>query len=235
MRVQDLGLIDYRTAWQRQEEIHAQVLTGGDETLLLLEHPSVITFGRRTADAQRNLLAPPDALARLSVDVVESDRGGDITLHAPGQLVAYPILRLLDHRLSVGAYVQRLEDTVIATLADYDVPAFKDPTAIGVWVEERLEVRGQSLGKAGSPLTSNLSPLTSPTAKICALGVRIKRGVSLHGIALNLATDLTLFNLINPCGLGRPVTSLAQLLGDRAPTMPHLKQTFARQFLRAFA
>jgi lipoate-protein ligase B len=235
MRVQDLGLIDYRTAWQRQEEIHAQVLAGGEEALLLLEHPSVITFGRRTADAQRNLLAPPDALARLSVDVVESDRGGDITLHAPGQLVAYPIVRLLDHRLSVGAYVQRLEDTVIATLADYDVPAFKDPTAIGVWVEERLEVRGQSLGKAGSPLTSHLSPLTSPSSKICALGVRIKRGVSLHGIALNLSTDLTLFNLINPCGLGRPVTSLAQLLGDVAPTMPHLKQTFARQFLRAFA
>jgi lipoyl(octanoyl) transferase len=237
MRVQDLGLIDYRTAWQRQEEIHAQVLTGGDETLLLLEHPSVITFGRRTADAQRNLLAPPDALARLSVDVVESDRGGDITLHAPGQLVAYPILRLLDHRLSVGAYVQRLEDTVIATLADYDVPAFKDPTAIGVWVES-LEFRGQSLGGIGSGpscLASNLSPLTSPTAKLCALGVRIKRGVSLHGIALNLSTDLTLFNLINPCGLGRPVTSLAQLLGDVAPTMPHLKQTFARQFLRAFA
>jgi len=234
MRVLDLGLIDYRTAWRRQEEVHAQVLAGEEEALLLLEHPPVITFGRRTADAQRNLLAPPDALAHLDVDVVESDRGGDITLHAPGQLVAYPILRLLDHRLSVGAYVQRLEDAVIATLANYAIPAFKDPAAIGVWVDESLGVSGQSSERTGSPPTSHLSPLPS-RPKLCALGVRIKRGVSLHGIALNLSTDLALFTLINPCGLGRPVTSLQQLLADRAPTMSDLKDTFARHFLRIFA
>src|SRR3954467_1319417 len=116
MRIIDLGLIPYCEAWRVQEEIHAQVLAGEEEALLLLEHTPVITFGRRVADAQRNLLASPEVLAEMKVEVVESDRGGDITYHGPGQLVAYPIVRLIDHRLSVGGYVRRLEDVVIATL-----------------------------------------------------------------------------------------------------------------------
>ena len=217
MRTHDLGLIPYRQAWQLQEELHAQTLEGGDEHLLLLEHPTVITLGRRTADSQKNLLTPAHLLAQMNIDVVESDRGGDITLHAPGQLVAYPIVRLNDHRLSVGAYVRKLEDVVIATLAAYDIRAFKDESAIGVWVENRSQ--------------------TAPggSAKICALGVRIKRGISLHGIALNLSTDLALFNLINPCGLSRPVASMRGLLGDAAPSMADLKQSFIRAFLAAFA
>jgi lipoate-protein ligase B len=206
MRTIDLGLIPYRDAWRIQEEIHAQVLAGEEEALLLLEHTPVITFGRRVADSQRNLLAAADVLGRMGVEVVESDRGGDITYHGPGQLVAYPIVRLIDHRLSVGAYVRRLEDVVIATLGEYGIEGFKDESAIGVWV--------QAPG-GGS-------------AKICALGVRIKRGVTLHGIALNLTTDLSHFGLINPCGLGRPVTSMGRLLGERAPVMAELKGAFAR-------
>ena len=218
MQVRDLGLIPYRDAWRVQEDLHAQVLAGGEEQLLLLlEHPPVITFGRRADDARKNLLTPPELLRQLNVDLVESDRGGDITLHAPGQLVAYPIVRLNDHRCSVGAYVRKLEDVVIVTLADYGIRAFKDESAIGVWVEKR------------SPLGVN------PSSKICALGVRIKRGTSLHGIALNLSTDLSLFNLINPCGLSRPVASMRDLLGDAAPSMQGLKQTFTRAFLEAFA
>jgi lipoate-protein ligase B len=222
MRTHDLGLLPYRRAWQLQEQFHAQTVEGGDEHLLLLEHPAVITLGRRTADSQKNLLTPAHLLARMNIDVVESDRGGDITLHAPGQLVAYPIVRLNDHRLSVGAYVRKLEDVVIATLADYGINAFKDETAIGVWVEK--------------PPAKPAPPGSTPrSAKICALGVRIKRGTSLHGIALNLSTDLSLFNLINPCGLGRPVASIAELLGDAAPSMAELKQTFTQNFLAAFA
>jgi lipoate-protein ligase B len=227
MRTIDLGLIPYRDAWQRQEELHAEVLAGGEEALLLLEHPPVITFGRRTADAQKNLLTPPEQLARLGVEVVESDRGGDITYHGPGQLVAYPIVRLNGHGLSVGAYVRRLEDVVIATLAGYGVRAFKDETAIGVWVEREgpgFGVRDleEELGTGGG------------SAKICALGVRIKRGVSMHGVALNLRTDLGHFGLINPCGLGRPVTSMERLLGSAAPAMGDLKAAFARQFASRF-
>jgi lipoate-protein ligase B len=229
MRTIDIGLIPYRDAWRRQEELHAEVLAGGEEALLLLEHPPVITLGRRTADSEKNLLTPLPALRQLGVDLVESDRGGDITLHAPGQLVAYPIVRLNDHGLSVGAYVRKLEDVVIATLADYDIEAFKDEAAIGVWV---------NLPHAGAERRELRDPSAAPDptrAKICALGVRIKRGTSLHGIALNLTTDLRLFNLINPCGLGRPVTSMAQLLGERAPAMAHLKQTFTRNFSLFFA
>ncbi|HEY7117558.1 MAG TPA: lipoyl(octanoyl) transferase LipB [Tepidisphaeraceae bacterium] len=217
MRTLDLGLIPYRDAWRIQEELHAQVLAGEEEALLVLEHAPVITLGRRTADAQKNLLAAPEALSQLGVEVVESDRGGDITFHGPGQLVAYPIVRLNDHGLSVGGYVRRLEDAVIATLAHYDIPAFKDDCAIGVWVH-----------LPPSP------PQRTQTAKICALGVRIKRGVSMHGIALNLTTDLSYFNLINPCGLGRPVTSMRNLLGDRTPEMADLKQAMADRFVAVF-
>jgi lipoyl(octanoyl) transferase len=220
MRTLDLPLTPYRDAWQLQESLHAEVLAGGEEALLLLEHSPVITTGRRVADAQRNLLAPPALLAQLGVDVVESDRGGDITYHGPGQLVAYPIVRLADHGLSVSGYVHLLERIVIDTLADFGVEGFTDPTAVGVWTDDpRLAARPQ-----GRP----------PAAKICALGVRIKRGVSLHGLALNVTTALAHFDLINPCGLGRPVTSLQKLLGDRAPAMAEVKVAFSGHMQRTF-
>jgi lipoate-protein ligase B len=218
MLVEDLGTMPYREAWSLQERIHAEVADGAEERLLLVEHPPVITFGRRP-NVARNLVASDEALAQLGVEVVQSDRGGDITFHGPGQLVAYPIVRLNDHRLSVGAYVRRLEETVIATLGDLGVEAEKDTCAIGVWV----------------PIQPQTPNLKLQTAKICALGVRIRRGVSMHGIALNVSTDLRYFNLIIPCGLtNRPVTSLQQLLGPAAPAMDTAKQALTHRFLRAF-
>lgn len=235
MQIRDLSLISYRDAWQLQEDLHAQVLEGREETLLLLEHPPVITLGRRAEDSRKNLATPPHQLQRMNIEVVGSDRGGDITLHAPGQLVAYPIIRLNDHALSVGAYVRKLEDVVIATLAEYGVAAFKDETAIGVWVGKVSGLGVPGSGEAHSEQIIGTGTISTSSAKICALGVRIKRGVSLHGIALNLSTDLSLFNLINPCGLSRPVTSLREIMGPRAPAMPALKQSFAENFLAAFA
>jgi len=225
MQTLDLGQLDYRSTWKLQERAHEKVLTGSEEQLLLVEHPPVITFGRRPGVA-RNLIASQEQLDARSIAVVKSDRGGDITLHAPGQLVAYPIVRLNDHGLSVGAYVRKLEDVVIATLADFGINASKDETAIGVWVDQE---------KTGTKNTGTGTVSSLSSAKICALGVRIKRGVSLHGIALNLNTALALFHLINPCGLSRPVTSIQQILGDAAPTMSQLKQSFAKNFLTAFA
>jgi len=204
VRIIDLGTLNYRDAWQRQEAIHAEVLAGAEEAILLVEHPPTITFGRRAADSASHLVASPDFLERSNVELVESDRGGDITFHGPGQLVAYPIVRLADHRLSVGAYVKTLEHSVIAALKPFGIDAFLDVCAIGIWT-----------GK--------------PSAKICALGVRIKRGVSLHGIALNVITNLDYFNLINPCGLGRPVTSMQKILGDRCPPMSDVKRVVAEQ------
>lgn len=210
MILRNLGLLAYRDAWAVQEQAHDQVADGGDEQLLLVEHPPVITFGRRPG-GEKNLLASPDRLTELGVDLVPSDRGGDVTFHGPGQIVAYPILRLIDHQLSVGAYVRRLEDIVIATLAEFGIAGRKDESAIGVWVDD-----------GGTP------------AKICALGVRIRKGISLHGIALNVATDLSFFNLIVPCGLAsRPVTSMRRLLGAKCPEIQAVRDVLVSQFQKS--
>ena len=206
MRFDDLGLLPYRTAWAAQEAAHADVLAGGPERVLLLEHPPTVTFGRRPG-GERHLLAPVDQLARLGVELIESDRGGDVTYHAPGQLVAYPILRLADHAFTVSGYVHWLERVVIDTLAELGVPAHADPAAVGVWTD------------------------AVPPAKVCAIGVRIRRGVTLHGLALNVTTDLSGFGLIVPCGLhNRPVSSLQRELGDHAPTMSAAKAILAARF-----
>src|SRR5678815_4076802 len=126
----------------------------------------------------------------------------DSTYHGPGQLVVYPIIRLNDHRLSVGGYVRMLEQVVITTLADLGVEAQKDACAVGVWTMDD--------GKL---------------AKICAIGVRIRRGVTMHGLALNVTTNLDHFNLIVPCGLaGRAVTSMQRELGERCPAMDDVKR-----------
>jgi lipoate-protein ligase B len=208
MIVRDLGTMAYRRAWALQEEAHAAVVAGGEEQLLLVEHPPVITFGRRP-DGQHHLLASHEHLAQAGVEVVASDRGGDVTFHGPGQVVAYPIVRLIDHRLSVGAFMRRLEEVVIATLAEFGLVGQKDESAIGVWVSD---------------------------AKICALGVRIRQGVSLHGFALNIDTDLSYFDLIVPCGLaGRGVTSMRKLLGAATPAMQAVRQALTRRLVGEFA
>lgn len=213
MRVIDLGTMAYREAWEVQERAHADVLGGGEEQLILVEHPPVITYGRRPG-VERNVVTSEAQLQQMGVEVVQSDRGGDVTFHGPGQLVVYPIVRLGDHRLSVGAYVRRLEMTMIAALKAMAIEAGKSPDAIGVWVRQA----------------------DGSLAKICALGVRIRRGVSMHGVALNVTTDLRYFDLIVPCGLsGSAVTSVAQLLGQGAPTMAHVKDVLVSEFLRAFA
>jgi lipoate-protein ligase B len=207
MVVQDLGTMSYRDAWAIQEQLHAQVLEGGHERLILVEHPPVITTGRRPVGMQ-HLVASKEMLAQMGVELVESDRGGDVTFHGPGQLVAYPIVRLADHRLSVSGYVHQLERVLVEMVGEFGVEAHVDPSAVGVWVGD---------------------------AKVAAIGVRIRRGVSMHGIALNVTTDLNYFNLIVPCGLvGRPVTSLQKLLAGDAPAMGAVKQTLASRMRAAF-
>jgi len=200
--VNDLGRMAYRQAWELQERAHLQVIEGGQETILIVEHSPVITLGRRE-ESIKNLISGPDELATRGIDLVHSDRGGDITYHGPGQIVAYPIIRLADHGFSVSGYVHRLEAIVIATLAELGIEGRADPQAIGVWVSDD----GGNL------------------AKICAIGVRIRRGVSLHGLALNVATDLSGFENIVPCGLaGKGVTSVHKILGKDAPSMVETKR-----------
>ncbi len=207
VEVEDLGRMAYRDAWAYQERVHAEVLAGGRERLLLMEHPPVITTGRRPGQG-KNILRAGDALAARGVELVESDRGGDVTFHGPGQLIAYPILRLGDHGFTVSGYVHFLEDVIVSTLAACGITGGKDPCAIGVWTRD-----GRAL------------------AKIAAIGVRIRRGGTLHGLALNVTTDLNFFDLIVPCGLvGRPVTSVQRLLAERTPTMERMKKLLAAQF-----
>ena len=208
MIVEDLKLMGYREAWERQERAHELVVAGAAERLLLVAHRPVITFGRRAEAAARNLVASAERLEEMGVEVVESDRGGDITFHGPGQLVVYPIVRLNDHGLSVGGYVRKLEEVMISALGELGVEAKKDKEAIGVWVNR---------------------------AKICALGVRIKRGVSLHGVALNVSTDLRYFDLIVPCGIsGKGVTSLKELMKEKAPSMEKVKRVVVERIKESF-
>lgn len=207
--IHDLGRIGYDEALAMQRSLHERVVAARDGGpaepmhLLLLEHDPVITVSRRPGSAA-NLLATPDMLTRAGVSVRETDRGGDITYHGPGQLVAYAIFDL--NRLGIGihGHMRLLEEIVIATLASFGLKGDRDPDATGVWV-----------GPA-------------PLRKICALGVRASRYVTMHGLALNVAPDLAHFNLIVPCGLaGRPVTSMERELGASCPGIAQVKQTLA--------
>jgi len=196
------GLTPYDQAHARQLELAALRRAGkAPHTLLLLEHPPVITLGRNAPAA--GVLAPPALLDRLGVPVRRIERGGQATLHAPGQLVAYPILRLPDLKLSVTRYVHGLEEIMIRTAAAFGVEAARRPGVVGIFA-------GQ--GKLG------------------AIGVRVAGGVAFHGLAFNVSTDLSLFRLIVPCGMAEtPAVSLASLTG-RAPEMAEVQKVMTGLF-----
>ena len=183
--------------------------------LLLVEHDAVITVSRRPG-ARANLLASSDTLARLGVGVEATDRGGDITYHGPGQLVVYPILDLNLLNLGLHAYMRMLESIVIDSCAHWGIQGRRDPTATGVWVD-----RG---GQA---------------AKIAAMGVRVRKWVSMHGLSLNVNPDMSHFDLIVPCGLaGRAVTSVAsecRSLGSAPPSMSDAKLIVKQAMVHAIA
>lgn len=181
--VRDLGRLGYRDAWDVQHRVHDAVARGeAPPTLLLVEHDPVITFGRK--GGRDHLLATPEELAQRGFELVDIERGGDVTYHGPGQLVGYPILPV---GRRVRDYLRRLEDAVVDLAADYGVDAVGSPGYAGVWIGDE---------------------------KLCAIGVAIKRGVSFHGFALNVATELSHFETIVPCGLdGKSVTSLSVLTG----------------------
>jgi len=229
VEVIDLGRIAYADAYQKQTAFRDELIearrAGVDPPppmrLLLLEHdPPVITVSRRT-DARQHLIAPPKQLEHLGIEIAETDRGGDITYHGPGQLVAYAILDLKRLRLGVHDYMRWLEAIVIDTLDVFGIAGARDESATGVWAP----IDPSNNASAAGPFHS---------AKICAMGVRVSRWVTMHGLALNVSTDLSHFQTIVPCGLaGRPVTSMANLLGeDRTPAMEAVKRAMRDQFIR---
>jgi lipoyl(octanoyl) transferase len=212
-----LGTIDYATGLRLQQRLVELRKQGQiDDVLLLLEHTPVITLGRNAKAA--NIIASPKLLAERAVEVSECDRGGDVTFHGPGQLVGYPIFDLRgfparDGRrqtLGVIEYVRRLEEVLIRTCADYRIPAKRIAGLTGVWTEN------------------------TPEAKIAALGVHISRGVTSHGVALNVNTDLSFFNLIIPCGIeSKPVTSIEKELGNKVP-LEEVANSVSRNFGQVF-
>jgi lipoyl(octanoyl) transferase len=203
-----LGRVPYREAVALQETERRRLRAGeGGERLLLLEHPHVYTLGRNASAA--DVLAGAEWLAARGIEVVESDRGGQVTYHGPGQLVGYPILDLSPDRRDVRRYVRDLQEVLVRTLGDYGIAASVRPGAamIGVWVGD---------------------------AKIAAIGVHLSRWITTHGFALNVATDLSLFAGIVACGLRQAgVTSIDRLLGA-APPLAEVAARLAGRFAEVF-
>lgn len=199
----DLGVMPYVPALEIQRSHVEQVLAARESgrpepgRLLIVEHPPVITITRR-AGASAHLLASADELRQRGIEVCETDRGGDITYHGPGQRVIYPVLDLNLLNLGLHAYMRMLEDAVIDACGALGIAAHKDPKATGVWVQQE-----------------------GAHAKICAMGVRVRKWVSMHGLALNVTTDLSHFGFIVPCGISdRAVTSVEQIYTRRGETCP---------------
>lgn len=218
----------YQPAYARQVQALDSVLAARERGearaghLLFVEHdPPVITISRREA-ARAHLLATPEQLAQAGVTVEETDRGGDITYHGPGQLVVYPILDLNAIGLNLHGYMRLLEQIVIDVCVGFGVAAHRDACATGVWVGEESEGIKPSSHQAIEP--DQTCARRGGGAKIAALGVRVRRWVTMHGLALNVTTNLDHFGLIVPCGLaGRGVTSLQRELGARCPSMDEVK------------
>jgi len=239
--VLQLGTVGYATGLRLQEKLVVLRKDGriGD-VLVLLEHPPVITLGRNANSA--NILASPEALVRRGVEVFECDRGGDVTFHGPGQLVAYPIFDLREfpsenaERKHLGAveYVRRLEEVLIRTCREFHIPAKRIPGLTGVWTASEPGKRGARERQRARTSSSEARAACAAEAKIAALGVHISRGVTSHGLALNVNTDLDFFNLIIPCGItSKPVTSMKKELGRELP-MQDVADRLGRNFSDVF-
>jgi len=198
-----LGLQDYRQTWQLQKQIVAARIEGtiGTDILLLVEHPPVFTLGRR--GGSEHLLVSEQFLASHTIAVVHVERGGDITYHGPGQLVAYPIVDLEARRLGVLDFVWALEEIMLRTAADNGVAAGRNPANRGIWVAD---------------------------SKMGSIGIALRKGISFHGLAFNVNLDLTPFSWIQPCGLqGIQMTSLQKELGRRLP-MGEVRRSLEHHF-----
>ena len=224
VRFADLGSWSYQRAWDFQESIFTEVVErkssnrklpeeeriATHDTLLFVEHPHVYTLGK--SGDFGNLLADDERLKSIGAEFYRTNRGGDITYHGPGQLVGYPILDLDEYFTDIHRYLRTLEEVIIATLADYGLSGDRSPSETGVWLD------------VGTPFAR----------KICAMGVRASRWVTMHGWAFNLNTDLRYFEYIIPCGIkDKAVTSLQRELGrpiDEVEAKARVAGHFARLF-----
>lgn len=217
IQFQDWGEVPYNEAWERQEQIFSQTIDrklqgkATENTMIFCEHPHVYTLGK--SGDEHNLLIDYIQMQAAGAQFVKTNRGGDITYHGPGQIVGYPVFDLNSFNIGLKKYIELLEEVVILTLKDVDIYVERFPGATGVWLD---------VGK--------------PSArKICAIGVRSSRFVTMHGFALNVNTDLTYFSHINPCGfVDKGVTSVQKELGhsvDVEMIKSKLKLSFQQVFL----
>nr|WP_321406792.1 lipoyl(octanoyl) transferase LipB [uncultured Carboxylicivirga sp.] len=221
---EDLGISDYKKVWDYQEELFAKVvdtklynrenlnvLKEVVNHLLFVEHPHVYTLGK--SGVQNNLLINEQFLKQINATFYKINRGGDITYHGPGQIVGYPIFDLEMMELQVKSYIHNLEESIIETVAEYGIEGERLEGATGVWLDTKVP------GKA---------------RKICAIGVKASRYVSMHGFALNVNTDLNYFNHINPCGfVDKGVTSLQKEL-DRSLDIVEVKDILLKKISKIF-
>ncbi|MBP6609789.1 MAG: lipoyl(octanoyl) transferase LipB [Paludibacter sp.] len=216
MKIDDWGLIDYNIAWDKQELIFRNAIDlktkelATDDVLVLCEHPHVYTLGK--SGDEHNMLLNYIQLQAAHAQFVKTNRGGDITYHGPGQLVGYPIFDLSNFKIGLKQYIYLVEEAIIRTLADYNIETTRLDGATGVWLD-----------------------VDKPTCrKISAIGVRSSKFVTMHGFALNINTDLTYFNHINPCGfIDKGVTSMQKELG-KLIDMKEVKEKIIKQFNALF-
>ncbi len=215
----DLRLKDYKECWDLQEELLGEVVSdkralgkpSSKNHFLLVEHPHVYTLGK--SGDEKNLLAAGDFLKKIEASYYKINRGGDITYHGPGQLVGYPIIDLEYFKIGVREYIEKMENAIIATIAEYGLNGGLKEGATGVWLNAGHKVRAR---------------------KICAIGVRVSRFVTMHGFALNVNTEMRYFNYINPCGFASfGVTSLQRELGKEIP-MEQVKNLVKEKFNRIY-
>lgn len=217
----DLGLIDYKHAWNYQENIFKRILKVITENykrtaeqqiytedyLFFCEHPHVFTLGK--SGSESNLLIKKNLLDKYKVEYYKTNRGGDITYHGPGQIVGYPVLDLDHFAIGIKDYVNKLEEIVIRTLKHYDIHSERLNDATGVWLDPDNQKEAR---------------------KICAIGVKTSRYVAMHGFAFNVNTDLSYYNLINPCGFtDRGITSMEKELGKKQ-NIDDIKETLKEKF-----
>ena len=200
----DLGTSHYEDAWDLQKQLQSKRISGQiNDQLILVEHPPVYTLGKNSP--KEHLLIKESE----NISIIQTDRGGDITFHGPGQLVGYPILDLNQYKKSVSWYMRELEQLIIDVLKEYDIIAGRKKGLTGTWVRDK---------------------------KIGALGVRISKWVTMHGFSLNIDPDLQYYQGIIPCGIsGYGVTSMANLLGENVPSMADIKETIVKQFITNFS
>jgi lipoyl(octanoyl) transferase len=219
VRYTDLGLKNFKEAWDFQQDIQHQLIRAKTDginhgvlpCLIFVEHPHVYTLGK--SGKQNNLLINPRFMASIGATFYKTDRGGDITYHGPGQLVGYPVFDLDIMGMGVRKYIFHIEESIIQTLVEFGIHTTRLEGATGVWITPDRP---------------------APSRKICAIGVKVTRGITMHGFALNVSADLHYFNHINPCGFtDKKVTSIEKELGHKSD-MSQVKQILLRKLSEQF-